>query len=225
MTALTIFSPVSADTLSGKIAEKLTEAIERGELPLGSRIQEASLARQMGISRGPLREALRLLEGRKLVTRTPNFGARVCALSDGDIIEMFQIRESLEGTACRLATERMTPEVLAELDELLLLHEKQIGEGTSYYQTSGDLDFHFRIARASGNARLEHLLCEELYYFIRIHRYRSSAMPGRAHKALSDHRAIVKAMREGKGEKAETLMRAHIRTATENLISNFARNG
>src|SRR5258708_4487961 len=101
---LQLKGPLAAESLSDKVFERLMEAIEKGELPFGSRIREASLARELGISRGPLREALRRLEGRKLVKHTPNLGVRVCDLSKSDIIEVFEMREALEGTACRLAT-------------------------------------------------------------------------------------------------------------------------
>src|ERR1700722_9847438 len=99
---------LNAESLTEKVFVRLMEAIEKGELPPGSRIREAVLARQFGISRGPLREALRRLEGRKLVQHSRNLGVSVRSLSLEDMIEVFQVREALEGTACRLATEVMS---------------------------------------------------------------------------------------------------------------------
>jgi DNA-binding GntR family transcriptional regulator len=210
---------LSAESLTEKVFAWLTEAIEKGELAPGTRIREATLARRLGISRGPLREALRRLEGRKLVQHSQNFGVSVRPLSLKDIIEVFEVRESLEGTACRLATHAMSSAEIESLFELLRKHRAQIQrhKGEAYFQRAGDLDFHYRIAKGSGNKRLAELLCDELYYPVRIHRYRSSARPGRAFKALEEHESIVKAMRDGDADLAEVLMRAHIRRVTNGL--------
>jgi DNA-binding GntR family transcriptional regulator len=219
---------LNAESLTEKVFVRLMEAIEKGELPPGSRIREAALARQFGISRGPLREALRRLEGRKLVQHSQNLGVSVRSLSLDDMIEIFQIREVLEGTACRLAAEAMSDKEIDGLLELLNKHRAQIQRqrGEAYFQRAGDLDFHFRIAQGSRNKRLAELLCDELYYPVRIHRYRSSVRPGRAFKALEEHEAIVEAMRDRDAPRAEELMRAHIKRATTGLESdNIAAAG
>jgi DNA-binding GntR family transcriptional regulator len=215
--------PLSAESLTEKVFMWLTEAIEKGDLAPGERIREATLARRFGISRGPLREALRRLEGRKLVQHSQNLGVTVRPLSLSDIVEVFEIRESLEGTACRLATAAMSNDEIEGLLELLRKHRKHIQrhKGEAYFQRAGDLDFHFRIAKGSGNKRLAELLCDELYYPVRIHRYRSSIRPGRAFKALEEHEAIVEAMRDRDAHLAEVLMRAHIRRATNSLRQDF----
>ena len=213
---------LTADSLAAKAFDRLIDAIEKGELPLGSRIREAPLARQFGISRGPLREALRRLEGRKLVEHSPNLGVRIIALSLNDVVEIFQMREVLEGAACRLATERMSDRELDDLSRLLEKHQTQVQRqrGEAYFQRAGDLDFHFRIAQGSGNKRLVQMLCDELYYLVRIHRYRSSFRPGRSFKALEEHHAIVEAMRSRDAARAEQLMRAHIAGATRSLAED-----
>src|SRR6187431_1426353 len=113
---------VVAESLSDKVVNILVEAIERGELQPGVRIREAVIARQLGISRGPLREALGRLAGRKLLEYTPNLGMRVAKTSNKDIAEIFEIREVLEGAAVRLATQRMTDGEIGELSELLEKH-------------------------------------------------------------------------------------------------------
>jgi DNA-binding GntR family transcriptional regulator len=212
---------LTAESLSDKVFDCLIKAIETGELPLGSRIREATLARQFGISRGPLREALRRLEGRKLVKHSQNLGVRICPLSINDVVEIFQIREVLEGAACRLATEAMSQAELDGLARLLEKHQSQIQRqrGEAYFQRAGDLDFHFCIAQGSRNKRLIELLCDELYYLVRIHRYRSSVRPGRSFKALEEHQTIVEAMRSRDSQRAELLMRAHIGRVTLSLQS------
>jgi DNA-binding GntR family transcriptional regulator len=215
-------SALVAESLADKVLNLLVEAIERGDLPPGSRIREAALARKLGISRGPLREALARLEGRRVLQYTPNLGMRVATVSLKDIIEIFQMREALEGVACKLAAQNMSDAELAELSALLEEHysDSELREGSAYYQRAGDLDFHYRIALGSKNERLVEILCEDFYHFLRIHRFRSSASRGRASQAFNEHKAILQAMRDRDADKAEALMRQHIRTALQNLIES-----
>src|SRR5690554_1580237 len=97
------FTPLEVRTLADRALEMIEAAIMKGDLPPGARISEAPLAKTFGISRGPVREAIRRLEGRGLLERVPHIGARVVTISIEDLLEIFDIREALEGTACRLA--------------------------------------------------------------------------------------------------------------------------
>ena len=97
-----------SETLSEQVFRRIQAAIVKGEIAPGSKISEPELARTYGISRGPLREAIHRLEGQRLLVRVPHIGARVVSLSHAELIELYEIRESLEGMACRLAAERMT---------------------------------------------------------------------------------------------------------------------
>lgn len=210
-------SEAEAGTLSDRAYAVIETAIMRGELEPGTRISEAMLAARFGISRGSLREAIRRLEGRKLLTRSPRQGVRVTTLSLAELMEVYELREALEGMACRLASEHMSDEDVEKLGTILDRHsENTVAEG-GYFQSAGDPDFHFFIARASGNQRLEELLCGELYYLLRIYRYRSSTKPGRASSALAEHRRIVAAIRDRDPDQAEALMRLHIRRSRESL--------
>ena len=109
-------------TLMHQIFEKIQNAIVCGDLPAGSKISEPELARIYGISRGPLREAIHRLEGQKLVERTAHVGARVVSLSSQQLTELYQIRENLEGLACRLAAQNIDKEQILSLREVLRLH-------------------------------------------------------------------------------------------------------
>jgi DNA-binding GntR family transcriptional regulator len=210
--AATSLAPLAVQTLADSAFERIQTAIEKGELPPGSKLSEALLARTFGISRGPLREAMRRLEGRKLVRRIPRIGPSVAVYSRKDLLEIFIIREALEGVACRLAAENMTASEMTELEAMLDQHRQgdELRSGAGYYQTPGDFDFHYRIVRGSQNSKLIELLCDELYYLIRVYRYRSGAAPGRARQAFDEHQAIVAAMRDRNSELAESLMRKHI---------------
>ena len=156
---------VEGETLGEHVLRQIQSAIVKGEIAPGSKISEPELARAYGISRGPLREALHRLEGQKLLVRVPHVGARVVCLSREELGELYQIRESLEGLACRLAAERMLPEQVEELRDVLREHERDeaFQAGRGYYLQEGDFDFHYRIVQASENRMLIRLLCDELY--------------------------------------------------------------
>lgn len=210
-----LIEKVTARSLVDVVAERLEAAIISGALEPGAKLSEQALAASLGVSRGPLREAIRRLEGRKLLERTPNIGVRVAALSLKDLNEILQIRESLEGMACGLAATNMDDAEIDALEALLDEHgqQKSVREGTGYYQESEDFDFHFRILAGSGNARLLQLLHGDLYYLLRVYRYKSSTKPGRAKTALGEHRAIIDAIRRRDAAGAEAAMRAHLRAA------------
>src|SRR5690606_39875037 len=99
----TLDNKVQAQSLVDIVAERLEAAIISGQLEPGAKLSEQGLAASLGVSRGPLREAIRRLEGRKLLERTPNIGVRVAQLSPKDLNEILQVREALEGMACGLA--------------------------------------------------------------------------------------------------------------------------
>jgi DNA-binding GntR family transcriptional regulator len=212
-----------AGTLSDHVFRRIQSAIVRGEIAPGSKISEPELARVYGISRGPLREAIRRLEGQRLLVRVPHVGARVVSLSPGELLELYEIRESLEGMACRLAAERMSEAEIDELRRVLDTHERDeaFQAGRGYYQQEGDFDFHYRIIQGSGNRTLSNLLCNELYQLVRMYRIQFSATPNRPHQAFAEHHRILDAIAERDGELAELLMRRHIAASKRNVERHF----
>jgi DNA-binding GntR family transcriptional regulator len=207
----------SGRTLADRAFEWLEEAIIKGDFPPETRLDEGALAQSFGISRGPVREAIRRLEGKRLVERVPHIGARVAAPLSSGLIDALFVREALEGMACRLACTRMTDKEIDDLEELLENHasELPLKRGSHYYQRPGDYDFHFRIILASGNETLIHMVNDELYYQLRIYRYRSSSRRGRTAKALEEHRSIIAALRSRDPDQAEAEMRRHLVHARE----------
>jgi len=218
--------PAPARTLADNVFDQLRSAIVSGEFAPGSKINEPQLAERYGISRGPLREAIRRLEGCKLVEIKPNVGAKVVSLNGLQAIEIYEIRESLEGLACRLAAARATAADCESLRHLLAQHELQIESenGRRYYQQEGDLDFHFQVVHLSGNHRLIQLLCGELYHLLRLYRAQTSSQPSRPEQAFREHHRIVDAIEEQDGELAEILMRRHIANAKAMLISQLKQS-
>ncbi len=210
-------------TLADRVFSEIQNAIVKGELQPGSKMSEAELAARYGVSRGPLREALRRLEGRKLLTRIPHVGVRVISLSFEELIQIYQVREAMEGLAARLAASHMSPEEVRGLKALLSQHEHQaeLQEGKAYFQEEGDFDFHYRIVQGSRNEVLTQMLCGELYHRVRLYRYQFSVTEGRPQKAFSEHHRIIEAIESGDGEMAEILMRRHISSARKNIEAHF----
>lgn len=206
-------------TLSDKASSRLTQAIVTGELAQGQKLSEADLATRFGISRGPLREAIRQLEGMRLVTRIPHAGARVVMLDKPMLADLYRVREALEGMACRMAAEAMSQDEIDTLFVLLNRHEEQINatDGLAYFQSEGDFDFHFHIALGSRNQMLIDLLAGELYQLLRMCRYRTSHLAKRTRPALQQHRQIAEAIAERDGDLAELLMRRHISGAWKSI--------
>jgi len=223
---LSNIKPIVGASLSSEAFDKVVEAITSGEFELGQRLSEAELARRLGISRGPLREALGRLEGR-LVRRTPRIGVHIIDFSREDLEALFLTREALEGMAARLACERMTDAQLADLRALLDEHASQpeIASGESYAPRTRDEDFHFSIIRAAACDRIERLLMDEIYYQLRIQRRKSSSQPGRARAALKEHRNIVDALESRDPDDAEKAMRTHLRNARISALAALTTDG
>ena len=208
-----------SSTIPDRIFSLIKEAIVEGDIEAGSKISEPELARAYGISRGPLREAIGRLEACGLVVRRPNVGARVVTLSSRQLIEIFHVREALEGMSARLAAQHMSEEEIAELRLLLDQHGEQIERDTehAYFQREGDLDFHYRIVQGSHNARMIDLLCNDLYHLVRLYRYQFGMSSKRGPRAFIEHEHIVDAIERRDPEMAELMMRAHIRASRENV--------
>lgn len=217
-------SQEDSETLSEQVFRRIQAAIVKGEIAPGSKISEPELARIYGISRGPLREAIHRLEGQRLLVRIPHVGARVVSLSHAELIELYEIRESLEGMACRLAAERMSQAEIDELRAVLDLHEQDAAfkAGVGYYQQEGDFDFHYRIIQGSGNKTLTQMLCGELYQLVRMYRLQFSATPNRPRQAFTEHHRILDAIAERDGELAELLMRRHIAASKRNIERRYS---
>ena len=209
----------TAITIADRVFEDVKEAIVLGHIAPGSKISEPELARTHGISRGPLREAIGRLEACGLVERKVNVGARVVSLGVEPLVEIYLVREALEGMAARLAAEHMTAGETAELRSVLARHAQGIAEDEehAYFKQEGDLDFHFRVIQGSHNARLVELLCDDLYQLVRLYRYRSGLRSRRGPRALREHEHILDAIEHRQPEMAEQLMRAHIRASRQNI--------
>ena len=210
-------------TIATRLTDELTDAIVTGQIPAGEKISEPDLAKRYHVSRGPLREAIRRLEGRGLVRHIPHAGVRVVTLELKEVIELYAVREALEGMAARLAAEHMSDAEVDAIRTLLDEHELAVqqSDGREYFQQEGDLDFHYRVVQVSQNDKLIALLCGELYHLVRMYRYRSSQASSRPQRALAEHRRILDAIAERDGELAELLMRRHLAGARRSIAAQL----
>ena len=206
-----------AITGADKTFFQMRSDIVEGEIEAGSKLSETELSTKYGVSRAVVREAINRLESCHLVERKPNIGARVVALTPEGLIQLYQVRESLEGMAARLAAKNMTDEEIEQLNELLNTHFQEVKGGETYYQEAGDVDFHYRIILGSKNKHLISLLVNGLYHLIRMYRVQLGMAGPRVSTAFDEHKNIVKAIRNRDEELAEMLMRRHILYSQQNI--------
>lgn len=204
----------NSKTMVDEIFKLILSEIIEGKIPQGAPVNELSIAKKLDVSRGPVREAVKRIEGVGLIKKEPFMKARVIELTVASMIEIFQIREGVESISVRLATQVMSD---ADIDQLL--NDFSASAGASENEP---FDVHVRIAVGCGNTRIRSYLCDELYYLLRIYRYRSRRTPGRREAAHFEHLQILKAMKDRDANLAESLMRGHISRATSSLQTQLA---
>jgi DNA-binding GntR family transcriptional regulator len=197
-------------TLWQRVYEHLRMAILEGVLEPGAELTEVALAEQLGVSRGPLREAIGRLAAEGLVTVSPRRGAVVRSLSKEEFLELYQVREALERMAMQLAAPRLTDE---EFDGLTALNEEMAAHAAANKVEAffeANLAFHARLLEASGNEKLQELY-RQLLGQIGRYRLRSLTLRGNLQRSVSEHKTILRAARRGDAERAAQLMAEHIR--------------
>jgi len=199
----------------------LEHAILSGDLKPGDRIAESALAKRFGVGRGPLREALRTLEGRRLLERTPFSGVRVVQISNDELEQLLITREALEGMAARQAAEVMTLPQTRRLREVLANGREAASLGEFFRQKTQDNDFHSQIVHGSGNRWLVEFLCRDLYSLLNIYRFRAASAPERIEVAQREHEQILDAIERRDPDRAERLMREHVAHGRESLLRHL----
>lgn len=200
----------------------LREAILKGELKPGERLMELKLASKLGVSRTPIREAIRMLEQEGLAVTIPRRGAVVAHMSEKDTEDVLQIRCALDELAVQLAADNIQPEQLEELEQARQAFEDATRSKDVKKLAQTDVQFHDVIYRATGNARLVVLLNnlrEQMYRYRVEYLKNESAYP----KLLQEHQEIVDGLRERDKEKVCEIMRYHIRNQ-EMTVKGMIRN-
>ena len=134
-------------SLSGKVFRTLSEQILSGKYQTGDELREVTVGKELGVSRTPVREAFRKLELEGLVTSIPNKGTYVNGISRDDVQDIYMIRSRLEGLAARLATRRITPEQINEMEEMIFLSEFYLKKGMTEQLSNLDGKFHLFCTR------------------------------------------------------------------------------
>lgn len=215
--------PAATDALTGLVS-RMERMILSGELVPGSKLREVPLSEALGVSRASLREAIRILEGRRLLERTANVGVRVIDPTLDDFEQLLVTREALEGMAARLAAENMT---LSEVEQLqqaasaLEAMDSRRPQPFGVFDIGPDRDFHSQIAHGSRNQRLVQLLCEDLYALLRFFRFRAAQARPDSAVTHAEHSAIIEAIRRRDGDEAELAMRRHVKRSRQTLLSNL----
>ncbi|MFZ5642753.1 MAG: GntR family transcriptional regulator [Bacillota bacterium] len=200
------------------VFESLREAIIQGRLKPGERLMEMQLADEMGVSRTPVREAIRKLELEGFVVMIPRKGAYVSGISVKDIVDVFEVRAALEALAAGLAAERITDEELEDLERSLFQISELSDKADIDAIVETDTNFHELIYRACRNERLVSIIT---HLKEQIQRFRTTSLsqPGRSKDALGEHRAIVEAISDRNVEMAQNLAREHIENAEQSLLN------
>ncbi|MFQ5610555.1 MAG: GntR family transcriptional regulator [Anaerolineae bacterium] len=215
-----IFRQVDDKSLREQVVNNIRQAIEAGALKPGARLVETAIAEQMGTSRAPVREAIRLLEEEGFVVSIPRKGSFVIKLKRQDIEEIYTLRTALESLAVKLALPHMTP---AEIDELEALVNKmrQAAEERDISQlVEWDHAFHERIVDSSHNSRLIRAwlrMSAQLRLFFSI----KDQLYDNPHDVVDTHYPIIEALRAGDIELAQKTLVDHIVEAGELVLTNL----
>jgi DNA-binding GntR family transcriptional regulator len=203
-------------TLWQRVYDHLRAEILSGNLEPGVELAEVALAEQLGVSRGPIREAIGRLASEGLVTVRPRRGAVVSPLSKEEFLELYQVREALERMAVKLAVPRLQPGDFVALQALIDDMTSQAKQEKVSEFFAANAEFHQRLVDASGNAKLGELY-RQLLDQIGRYRTRSLLLRGNLQRSVAEHAAILRAAKRGNAERAAHLMSEHIRVPQRRL--------
>jgi DNA-binding GntR family transcriptional regulator len=205
-------------TLRERVYAHLKEEILDNRIAPGSVLQEVPLAESLGVSRGPIREALGILAAEGLVTSTPRRGAVVTALTKQDFLEAYQVREVLEALAVRLAVPRMSGDEVAALEGPIEEMRRCSARANLMGFFEANTAFHEAFVVASGNTKLIEVY-RRLIGQMGPYRRPSALLRGSLDRSIAEHQAILDAARAGDGERAAELVVDHIRVPQRRLDS------
>ncbi len=206
-------------SLRGRVFHRLREDILSGKYEENEELREVAIGEEMGVSRTPVREALRQLELEGLIQIIPNKGAYVTGITEKDVKDIYMIRSLLEGLCARWATENISKEQMEELEENVYLAKFHAEKG--HWEQLAELDnrFHDIMYEACNSKMLEHQLKDFHQYVLRVRKKTlSSAVRGK--KSNEEHEMIMEAIKAGNAELAEQLAHQHMINAYDNMVSN-----
>lgn len=214
------FRALEADDLVSRIADQVVRAIGDGRLRPGEKVAEAKLARELGTSRAPAREALRLLESQGLIVSHPRRGFFVHAYDSKEMHDIYDLRECLEIHAARLAMQRITDEDLARLEAQLETLHRLGRAGAAQEQVIEDYAFHRMLCEIGGNAQIVRIF-DQLATQLRA----GIAIVGRLYddpaKIAETHDPLMAAIRARDADALEAGLREHLEDAREHVVALY----
>ena len=196
----------------------LRDAILTGKLVPGERLMENQLAEKLGVSRTPVREALRMLELENLVELVPRKGAQVLDMSEKDIVNILEVRSALEGLATSVACKKMSKEDLQQLKNMEVDFEKAVAENDVEHFVDIDEDFHDLIFAATENDKLINIFRN---LRIQLYRYRMAQAKNNETSMstiVAHHRSIIRAIENHDAEEGASIAQGHIKYQTESIL-------
>ncbi|MCZ8269638.1 MAG: GntR family transcriptional regulator [Beijerinckiaceae bacterium] len=224
MTRISAVDGIHRRYLHDEVAERIRDLIRAGELEPNSRVNELELAERFGISRTPLREAIKILATEGLLELLPNRGARVPAVNEAEIDEMLEVIAGLEANAARLLAKRITDSEIADIAELheAMLEAFERRDEARYFTLNRQI--HEAMMRAAKNATLAQLYAG-LSSRIQRFRYAAHKTPEQWQRAIDEHEEMLRLMIERDGEKLAALMERHILGKKEPIAAQFGTMG
>lgn len=206
-------------SLRGRVFSKIRDDILSGVYKEHEELKEVSISESMGVSRTPVREALRQLELEGLVQIIPNKGAYVTGITEKDVKDIYMIRSRLEGLCARWACENITEEQMDEMEENVYLAKFHAKKGHLEQLAELDNRFHDIMYEACNSKMLEHLLKDFHQYVLRV-RKKTLSSKERGLASNAEHEAIMEAIKSKDEEAAEALAHQHMINAYENMVKN-----
>lgn len=206
-------------SLRGRVFSRLREDILNGKYKENDELKEVKIGKELGVSRTPVREALRQLELEGLVQIIPNRGAFVTGISAKDVHDIYMIRARLEALCARWATQYITSEQMQQMEENVYLAEFHAAKGHMDQMVDLDNQFHHILYSSCNSKMLEHLLEDYHDYVLRVRRKTLSSID-RSTASNKEHRAIMEAIKAGNADLAERLASEHMHNAYDNMLRN-----
>lgn len=216
------FDARNIQTLTGAVQQEIERRILTGEIAAGARLSEVALATSLGVSRGPIREALRGLAEAGLVDSIANRGVVVRKIGLEEALDLYDLRAVIFGFACETLARRRTAAQLAGLEQALREMAAALGAGETerYYQLN--IAFHAHILALSGNRRAR-ATYESVVKEMHLFRRRGLSRVGNIEASLAEHRAIVAAIGAGDPEAAFRAGRTHVRHGRERFVGSLGQ--
>jgi DNA-binding GntR family transcriptional regulator len=213
-------APIPKRYLHDEVADRIRELIREGELEPRARVNELELSERFGISRTPLREAIKILATEGFLELLPNKGARVASISEEETNEVIEVVAGLEGTAAELACRSITD---AEIADIAAKHARMVEawrreDNVAYFNLNREI--HEAIMAASRNATLQGIYAT-LSGRIQRARYAAHKTPEQWKRAVDEHEEMLRLLRARDGEALAAVMRNHIRGKAELILASY----